>query len=209
LKRWRRKFEAMWDERYQRETLTYGDEPNDFLAEQAGLLRPGTCLCLAEGQGRNAVWLAGQGFSVTAVDQSSVGMARAQELAADRGVAVATEVADLAQYDLGVERWDNIVSIFGHLPSELRRDVHRRVVEALRPGAIFLLEAYTPVQLETSGTGGPPDPDMLPTAEILTEELAGLEILLAQEVVRQVNEGEHHRGEGAVVQFIARKPLGE
>lgn len=199
----------MWDERYQRPELIYGAEPNDFLVEQVGLLRPGTCLCLAEGQGRNAVWLAGQGFSVTGVDQSSVGMARARDLAAERGVALATEVADLAQYDLGTESWDNIVSIFGHLPSELRRDVHRRVVEALRPGGIFLLEAYTPEQLEAAGIGGPPDPDMLPTARRLTEELSGLEILLALEIVRQVNEGEHHKGESAVVQFIARKPLGE
>lgn len=199
----------MWDERYQRSALIYGAEPNDFMVEQVGLLRPGNCLCLAEGQGRNAVWLAAQGFSVTAVDQSSVGMARAQDLAAERGVALATEVADLAQFNLGIGSWDNIVSIFGHLPSQLRRDVHRRVVEALRPGGIFLLQAYTPAQLETDGTGGPPDPDMLPTVEKLTNELAGLEILLAQEVIRQVNEGEHHKGEGAVVQFVARKPLGE
>ena len=199
----------MWDERYQRDTLTYGAEPNDFLIEQVGLLQAGSCLCLAEGQGRNAVWLAGQGFAVTAVDQSRVGMERAQDLAAERGVTLATEVADLAHYDLGSESWDNIISIFGHLPSGLRRHVHRRVVEALRPGGIFLLEAYTPQQLETSGTGGPPDQDMLPTVEILITELAGLEILLAHEILRQVNEGEHHKGEGAVVQFVARKPLGE
>jgi 2-polyprenyl-3-methyl-5-hydroxy-6-metoxy-1,4-benzoquinol methylase len=199
----------MWDERYQQNALTYGTEPNDFMVEQVRLLRPGNCLCLAEGQGRNAIWLAEQGFSVTAVDQSSVGMASARALAEQRGVALATEVADLAQFDLGTENWDNVVSIFGHLPSQLRRDVHRRVVEALRPGGIFLLEAYTPQQLETDGTGGPSDPDMLPTVEKLTEELGGLEILLAREIVRQVNEGDHHKGEGAVVQFVARKPLGE
>jgi len=199
----------MWDERYQQGSLTYGAEPNDFLVEQVGRLRPGTCLCLAEGQGRNAVWLSAQGFSVTAVDQSSVGMERAKALAAKRGVPLTTEVADLAQYDLGTDAWDNLVSIFGHLPGELRRDVHRRVVGALRPGGIFLLEAYTPDQLETDGTGGPPDPDMLLTVDKLTEELGGLEILLAQEVVRQVNEGDYHKGAGAVVQFVARKPLGE
>jgi len=199
----------MWDERYQKSTLTYGAEPNDFLTEQVGRLRPGSCLCLAEGQGRNAVWLAEQGFEVTAVDQSSVGMARAQNLAAEHGVVLETEVADLAQYDLGVASWDNIVSIFGHLPSELRRDVHRRVIGALRPGGVFLLEAYNPAQLETSGTGGPSDADMLPTADELTEELNGLDIVFAREIVRQVNEGEFHKGEGAVVQFVARKPSGE
>lgn len=199
----------MWDERYEKDELTYGDAPNDFLVEQMALLQPGSCLCLAEGQGRNAVWLAAQGFAVTAVDQSSVGMARAQQLAAREGVALVTEVADLTDYDLGQARWDSIVSIFGHLPSTLRRDVHRRVVEALRPGGTFLIEAYTPAQLETSGTGGPPDADMLLTAELLTAELGGLEVIHSRECVRQVNEGEFHKGEGAVVQFVARKPLGE
>jgi SAM-dependent methyltransferase len=199
----------MWDERYGQDAPVYGDAPNEFLVEQFGLLSAGNCLCLAEGQGRNAIWLAEQGLAVTAVDQSSVGMAKAQALAAARDVALATEVADLAEFDLGNQKWDNIVSIFGHLPSALRRDVHRRVVDALRPGGTFLLEAYTPDQLATPGTGGPPDPDMLPTAEILISELSGLEIILARETLREVNEGDYHKGEGAVVQFIARKPAGE
>jgi SAM-dependent methyltransferase len=198
----------MWDERYQEQALTYGGEPNDFLVEQVGSLRPGTCLCIAEGQGRNAVWLASQGFEVTAVDQSSVGMARAGELAKERRVELTTQVADLAEFDLGEARWDNVVSIFGHLPSDLRRDVHRRIVEALRPGGVFLIEAYTPAQLGTSGTGGPSDADMLLTADTLRSELAGLDTVLAREITREVNEGEFHKGEGAVVQFIGRKPLG-
>ena len=199
----------MWDERYQETKPTYGDAANDFLVEQTGYLRPGTCLCLAEGQGRNAVWIAEQGFAVTAMDQSSVGMAKARELAAARGVALTTEVGDLADFDLGSGKWDNIVSIFGHLPGELRRDVHRRVVEALRPGGIFLIEAFTPDQLATEGTGGPSDPDMLLTIDKLTAELAGLEILFAREIVRPVNEGDYHKGDCAVVQFIARKGAGE
>jgi len=199
----------MWDERYQENKPTYGDAANDFLVEQVGVLQPGTCLCLAEGQGRNAVWIAQQGFAVTAMDQSSVGMAKAAELAAARGVALATAVGDLAQFDLGLAKWDNIVSIFGHLPSALRRDVHRRVVEALRPGGIFLIEAFTPDQLGTEGMGGPSDPDMLLTVEKLTAELAGLEVLFAREIVRPVNEGDYHKGDCAVVQFIARKGAGE
>jgi SAM-dependent methyltransferase len=199
----------MWDERYQENKPTYGDAANDFLVEQVGVLQPGTCLCLAEGQGRNAVWIAQQGFAVTAMDQSSVGMAKAAELAAARGVALATAVGDLAQFDLGLAKWDNIVSIFGHLPGALRRDVHRRVVEALRPGGIFLIEAFTPDQLATDGTGGPADPDMLLTIDKLTAELAGLEVLFAREIVRPVNEGDYHKGDCAVVQFIARKGAGE
>jgi SAM-dependent methyltransferase len=198
----------MWDERYLDAALTYGDKPNDFLVEEAGSLKRGNCLCIAEGQGRNAVWLAGQGFEVTAVDQSSVGMARASELATARGVELTTQVADLADFDFGNARWDNVVSIFGHLPSDLRRDVHRRIIHALKPGGVFLIEAYRPAQLGTSGTGGPSDPDMLLTEDVLRSELAGLEIVLAREITREVNEGEFHKGEGAVVQFIARKPSG-
>ena len=199
----------MWDERYQQDIPTYGDAANDFLVERIGYLRPGTCLCLAEGQGRNAVWIAEQGFSVTAMDQSSVGMAKAGALASARGVPLTTAVGDLSDFDLGADEWDNIVSIFGHLPGPLRRDVHRRVVEALRPGGIFLIEAFTPDQLATEGTGGPADPDMLLTIDKLTAELAGLEVLLAREIVRPVNEGDYHKGDCAVVQFIARKGAGE
>ena len=199
----------MWDQRYQENKPVYGEAANDFLAEQVGLLRPGTCLCLAEGQGRNAVWIAEQGFAVTAMDQSSGGMAKAAELAAARGVALETAVGDLAEFDLGSGKWDNIVSIFGHLPGPLRRDVHRRVVEALRPGGIFLLEAFTPDQLATEGTGGPADPDMLLTIAKLKAELPELEVVFAREIVRPVNEGDYHKGDCAVVQFIARKGSGE
>lgn len=195
----------MWDERYQSPDFIYGEAANDFLREKVSLLRARNCLCLAEGQGRNAVWLAEQGFNVTAVDQSAIGMAKAAELAAKRGVEIETQTADLANFDLGADRWDSIVSIFGHLPSTLRRDVHRKVIAALVPGGTFLLEAYTPDQLATSGTGGPADPDMLLTLAKLADELGELEILFAQETVRQVNEGDFHKGEGAVVQFVARK----
>jgi len=197
----------MWDQRYNEAGFAYGDQPNGFLVEQVRMLKPGTCLCLAEGQGRNAIWLAQQGFSVTAMDQSPVGMTRAQHLAAERGVAIDTQVGDLTDFDLGDSRWDNIVSIFGHLPSGLRRSVHQRIVQALKPGGVFLLEAYTPEQLDMPGTGGPSDPDMLPTAGMVRSEAEGLEFMIAREVNREVNEGDYHHGMSAVVQIVARKPI--
>lgn len=199
----------MWDDRYGDSELAYGDRPNDFLAENADKLTAGTCLCLAEGQGRNAVWLAQQGFSVTAVDQSKVGMNRAAELARERGVALEVRVADLAEFDLGEDRWDSIVSIFGHLPPALRQDVHRRVIRALKPGGTFLLEAYTPRQIEMPGTGGPADIEMLPGESDLRQELAGLHFPLLREVEREVNEGSYHHGLSAVVQLVAQKPKGD
>lgn len=197
---------SIWNERYGEAEFAFGDQPNDFLVEQVGALTRGTCLCLAEGQGRNAVWLAQQGFDVTAMDQSAVGMARARDLAARRGVSVRTDVGGLADYDLGVERWDSIVSIFAHMPQPLRRTVHARVVAALKPGGTFLLEAYTPEQLAMPGKGGPGVAEMLADLETLREELAGLDFIIAREVHREVNEGTRHHGLSAVVQIVARKP---
>jgi SAM-dependent methyltransferase len=196
----------MWNERYGEAGFAYGTEPNDFLvAERGRLPATGDCLALAEGEGRNAVWLAAQGFSVLAVDQSAVGLAKAQRLADERGVTLRTDAADLAAYDLGVARWDVIVSIWAHTPPAIRQPLHRRCVEALRPGGVFLLEAYTPAQLALA-TGGPKDEAMLMTLAGLRQELAGLDIEVGVERERAVNEGKYHQGNSAVVQVVARKP---
>lgn len=198
----------MWDQRYAEPDYVYGTEPNAFLAEAVGALKGGACLCLAEGQGRNAVWLAGQGFAVTAMDTSAVGLERARALAAQKGVVIHTEQADLADYDLGQERWDSIVAIFAHLPPALRASVHRRIVAALKPGGTVLLEAYTPEKFDLPGTGGPPagQADTLMTRAMLLEDFAGLVPEVAREVHREVNEGSYHHGLSATVQFIGRKP---
>ena len=162
-------------------------------------------MALAEGEGRNAVWLATQGLDVLAVDQSAVGLAKARTLAAERGVTLRTQVADLATFDLGTTRWDVIVSIWAHTPPSIRKPLHRRCVEALRPGGLFLLEAYTPAQIAL-GTGGPKDEAMLMTLAGLREELAGLAFEVGLETVRSVQEGRYHQGESAVVQVVACKP---
>jgi SAM-dependent methyltransferase len=196
----------MWDERYAGDDYVYGTEPNDFLVAMADRLPAGgAVLCLAEGEGRNAVWLARQGFRVTAVDASSVGLAKAHRLAAQYGVAIESRHADLAGFELGEACWDAIVSIFCHLPPELRRRVHAGVVRALRPGGVFLLEAYTPRQLQF-GTGGPPVAAMMMDRAGLASELAGLEFDHAAELDREIREGRLHVGLGAVVQVLARKP---
>ena len=197
----------MWDQRYSEPGFVYGTEPNDFLAANAErILRPnGEILSLAEGEGRNGVFLARLGFRVTGVDGSAVGLEKARALAAKHAVPIQTVVADLATFDLGVERWDGIVSIWCHTPSETRRRLHRAVVAALRPGGIFLLESYTPKQLEYK-TGGPPTADLLMTLADVRAELAGLDLLEAEEKVREVHEGKYHHGMSAVLQVVARKP---
>lgn len=198
---------ASWDDRYRNEAFYYGTEPNDFLvARAAAIPRGGDVLCLGEGEGRNAVYLAGHGWHVTALDQSAVGLAKASRLAAELGVAIETVVADLVDYRLEPRQWDGIVSIWCHLPSVLRQAVHRQAIEALRPGGVFILEAYTPDQLKHQ-TGGPKVPDLMPTLAQLSRELAGLEFVHALEKERVIHEGNGHEGLSAVVQIVARKSL--
>lgn len=196
----------MWDQRYSGEDYAYGTEPNDFLVAMAERLPAGgRVLCLGEGEGRNAVWLARQGFRVTGVDASAVGLAKARRLAKSAGVEIETVHGDLAGLDLGEACWDAVVSIFCHLPADLRRQVHAGVVRALKPGGLFLLEAYTPRQLQF-GTGGPPAAGMMMALQALTAELSGLDIEYGIELDRAISEGRYHDGIGAVVQVVARKP---
>jgi SAM-dependent methyltransferase len=196
----------MWDERYAEPGYAYGSEPNDFVRQMAdGLGGEGRALCLAEGQGRNAVFLAELGWDVTAVDESPVGLQKAGELARQRGVAIHTITADLGNYAIEPLSWDLVVLVFAHLPPSLRRRVHAAVVQGLRPGGFVILEAYTPDQIGR-GTGGPPDEAMMMTAGRLRQEFDGLELLRLEEKVREVVEGKYHTGEGAVVQMLARKP---
>jgi len=122
----------MWDQRYSGENYAYGTEANDFLVSMHRKLSIGKVLCLAEGEGRNAVWLAQQGHDVTAVDLSEMGLKKAQILAKQKNVTIKTVHADLAQYDIGVEKWDAIILIFCHLPPPLRQKVHESCVEGLR-----------------------------------------------------------------------------
>lgn len=195
----------IWDERYGSGTYVYGREPNEFLVAMAGMIPRGRVLSLAEGQGRNGVYLAGLGYQVTGVDCSAVGLRMAQELAVERGVSLETIVADLAEYDPGEACWEGIVSIFCHLPSSLRRSVLAKMVRALVPGGVLLLEAYTPAQLQFD-TGGPRDLDLLATLADLREDLSGLTLVHAAECERSVVEGTLHRGRAAVVQVAAVKP---
>lgn len=202
----------MWDERYSDNDYVYGTQPNSFLASTIDRIRcnrslthRGKVLSLGEGEGRNAVFLAEHGCVVTATDASSVGLSKAEKLAKARGVVIKVVHSDLAHLHIEPNVWDAIVSIFCHVPSQLRLDLHRRVVAGLRPGGVFVLEAYTPSQLEYR-SGGPQDVDMTMSLQQLQWELDGLVFEHALELEREVVEGKFHTGRGAVVQLIAHKP---
>ncbi|MDF7826585.1 class I SAM-dependent methyltransferase [Pontiellaceae bacterium B12227] len=195
----------MWDERYAADEYIFGTEPNDFLKAKTHELKPGSVLCLADGEGRNGVHLAKLGFDVTAVDVSAVGLEKAKKLAAESGVEITTIQADLNDFVIEPDRWDNIISIFCHLPEPLRKKVHTASAEGLTSGGTFLLEGYTIKQLEMPGIGGPPVPELMMSSEMLKQDFQTLEIIQALEAERDVNEGSKHSGPSAVVQLFARK----
>jgi len=195
----------MWDERYNTAEYVYGTDPNAFLANVVDEMPKGRTLCIAEGEGRNAVFLAEQGHDVVAVDASAIGLAKAQRLASERGVAIETVVADLADFAIAAHGWDAVVSIFAHVPPDIRKPLHRKIVQGLRSGGMLVLEAYTPEQIKL-GTGGPPVPELTMNLDSLREELDGLVFQHALELARDVIEGRFHTGKGAVVQVVAIKP---
>ena len=194
----------MWNERYSAAEYIYGTEPNTFLAQHASRLS-GPVLSLGEGEGRNAVLLASRGLEVLGVDASSVGLAKARKLAEARGVRIRTEVVDLRDYEPPPDSFGAVISIFAHLPGDLRTRVHALIARTLRPGGILLLEAYSKAQIARD-TGGPKDVDMLLSAAILEADFPQFEIIHLQEIERDVTEGNFHTGLASVVQFIARKP---
>lgn len=191
-----------WDERYRAEAYAYGREPNAFLREEAHRIAPGRVLCLAEGEGRNAVFLAGLGHRVTAVDFSVEGLRKANQLAREHDVEIETIHADLATYEPEMDAFTGVVAIFAHLPPPVRRHVHAWIPRALRAGGVYILEAYTPAQL-AFGTGGPRDAALLMTLAALKEELAPLTIDVGREVEREIHEGAFHGGPSATVQLVA------
>ena len=155
-----------------------------------------------EGEGWNAVYLAGLGHDVIMVDFSTEGLRKAERLAREQHVELRTVHADLATYEPEVEAFTGVVAIFAHLPPAVRKQVHAWIARALLPGGVFILEAYTPQQL-AFGTGGPRDPAMLMTLAGLKEELSPLTFEVGREVERQIHEGPHHGGPSATVQLVA------
>jgi hypothetical protein len=193
----------MWNQRYATEEFVYGTSPNSFLVQNTHYLTS-PVLSLAEGEGRNAVYLASQGLEVLGVDGSEMGLAKAEKLAASRSLTIQTQVVDLATYLPPANTFGSVISIFAHLPSPLRKRLYPLVEASLKPGGIIVLEAYTKEQLARN-TGGPKDPDMLIGCADLAREFPNLEIILSQEIEREVIEGKFHTGLASVVQFVGRK----
>ncbi|MEO8654690.1 MAG: methyltransferase domain-containing protein [Ramlibacter sp.] len=209
----RERLMAFWNARYAAEGYSYGTEPNEFLVQCLPRLKslpPGaSVLCLADGEGRNGVWLARQGFAVTSVDIAEEGLRKARALAGSACVALQTQQADVTAVAPAERSWDAIVSIFLHLPARPRRELHRRCLAALRPGGLFVFEAYSREQL-AFGTGGPKEIALLPTLADVEADFAGCPgAVIAHRFsgVRSVVEGPLHSGDGHVVQLVVRQDV--
>ncbi len=195
-----------WNTRYAEPGFAYGTEPNAFLVSQQQYLKPGAkALSVADGEGRNGVWLAGQGLDVLSVDASEVGLRKTRDLAAERGIIVRTEQTDLTAWSWPVSGFDVVISIYAHFPSPVRGRLHRAMLNALKPGGVLILEAFTPEQLKYK-SGGPPVVEMLYTAAMLRADFDGAMPLLLEETVTDLAEGKYHRGPAAVVRLVLRRP---
>jgi 2-polyprenyl-3-methyl-5-hydroxy-6-metoxy-1,4-benzoquinol methylase len=196
-----------WNQRFSVDEYVFGTAPNAFLASKAGLLRPGQrALCVADGEGRNSVWLAAQGLEVTAFDFSPAALDKARRLAAGRGVSVRYELSSVEDWRWPAGEYDVVVAIFiQFVVPQARRVLFERMSAALRPGGLLLLEGYTPAQLKY-GTGGPKQVDQLYTEELLRHSFGALEILELRAYEAELNEGTRHTGMSAVIDLVARKP---
>lgn len=194
-----------WDERYSEEGFAFGEQPNDFLVEVEPMIAKGDVLMLGDGDGRNGVWMAQQGHRVVSVDLSPVGVEKSKRLAGERGTTIDARVGDLETFDMGSARWDNIVSIFCHVPSTLRRQVHANVKAALRPGGRYVLESYNAANIGR-GVGGPQSPDLTVELEELQAEFTGWKFEVDRAIDRNIIEGKYHSGHSSTVQFVAVKP---
>lgn len=194
-----------WNARYSEDGFAYGFEANDFLKSQfEEIPSKGRVLCISEGEGRNAIFLAHKGYDVTALDISEVGLKKAEERAKKENVKLTTVLSDLENFDFGNECWDGIISIFGHLPPKLRSKVHKNLIPSLKKNGVFLFEAYTSEQLLLK-TGGPKDESMMMSLGIVEEELSSLLPAIKRTCIREIQEGKYHSGLSAVLQYLGKK----
>ena len=196
-----------WNQRYGQPGYLFGEAPNEWLRQQAHHWQPGQrVLCVADGEGRNSVWLAQQGLQVDAFDIADVGVAKARQLAAARGVPVNFTVADCDGYAWREAAYDGVAAIFIQFADPaLRQRLFQRIVASLKPGGVLVLQGYTPKQLDYR-TGGPPCAAHLYTEAMLREAFAAMQILLLQDYEADVQEGSGHSGRSALIGMVVRRP---
>jgi 2-polyprenyl-3-methyl-5-hydroxy-6-metoxy-1,4-benzoquinol methylase len=195
-----------WNRRYAGVEFLFGTEPNAWLRDHASALPPGErILSVADGEGRNSVWLARQGFQVDAFDVADRAVAKAQAFAEREGVSVNFSVADVDGFAWPEQTYDGVAAIFVQFADPVTRArLFERIVRSLKPGGVLILQGYTPKQLEYR-TGGPPILEHLYTRGLLESAFADLSIIELREYEAEVREGQGHSGQSALVGLVARR----
>ena len=194
-----------WNERYAEDGLAYGTEPNEYLASVVSHIPAGgKVLVVGDGEGRNGVWLAEQGFDVFSIDYSPVAIEKIKALADQRKVNIMAECHDLTEYDWPENTFDAVVAVYVHFPPGVRELMHKKMLSALTVGGKILMEAFHKEQLNYK-SGGPPVEPMLFSDEMLKQDFEKAKIIELYESIVALNEGKYHVGDGAVVRMIAEK----
>ena len=198
-----------WDARFSSDEYIFGTEPNVWLAQHADLFKPGMrVLAVADGEGRNSVWMAQQGLQVDAFDISPVGIEKAKKLAQQQGVQVNFSIHGVDDYPWTTGDYDAVVAIFIQFADpDTRATLFKRMKSALKPDGVVLLQGYTPKQLDYK-TGGPPNLSHLYTEELLQDAFGDLDVLELTSYEQVLTEGTQHHGQSALIGLVARRPFG-
>ena len=194
-----------WDERYSQEEFVYGTEPNEFLKETLTEIKPGKILFPAEGEGRNSAFAAQLGWDVFAFDSSRIAKEKATKLYKSNNINVNYSLCSLENYECQSNFFDCIALIFVHPSEDIRKKVHLKLLNYIKPNGILILEAFSKDHLKYS-SGGPKNKEMLFSEEIIKNDFGSLNIKLLSSIEKFIYEGEHHKGKAAIIDFIAQKP---
>lgn len=195
-----------WDERFASADFVYGTDPNEFLRQNVGSIPKGKVLCVADGEGRNGVFLAKLGYKVTSIDFSQEALNKANKLAEENSVHIETICADLLEYNFGQNQFDGIVSIFSHFNKSETNILHQKYFDCLEFGGVFLMEAFAKEQLPLN-TGGPKNIDLLYNIEEIKESFPEAQYEMLKKDIVYLHEGELHDGKAVVVRAIVQKPM--
>jgi len=193
-----------WNKRYKREDFVYGITPNAFFKQFIDTHKPGKILLPADGEGRNGVYAAYNGWEVDAFDYSEEAKKKAIRLADKYDVQLNYTVEDFESVTFSENHYDAVALVYAHMPSDTRRKIHRKLIKSLKKGGMLILEAFSKEQMNYS-SGGPKNIDMLYNPEDLKKDFERLDITYLEQMTIHLDEGEHHQGEGNVIRLIAEK----
>lgn len=198
-----------WNDRYAGEEFAYGEEPNNYLKEQLTKLDAGKILFPAEGEGRNAVFAAKEGWTVSAFDISNEGLKKALQLAEKNNVSIEYQIGELQTLNYQEGQFDAIALIYAHFPANIKSQLHKELDKYLRKGGIIIFEAFSKNHLDylakNEKVGGPKDIESLFSIGEIEADFNNYEIIELKETVIHLNEGIYHNGEGSVIRFVGRK----